>query len=97
MMMGQTIIQNIMFGKEIQEAIDAPRFALEGDDLFIEDMKDGISDEVRDGLTERGYNVYLKDTGLYFGGIQALVLDKENNELYGGADSRRIGTWDTGN
>lgn len=90
MMMSQVIVQHLMFGKDIQEAIDAPRFDIEGNEVNLEE---GFSEEVRDELTNRGYYVYLEDSRIYFGGIQALVLDKENNALYGGADKRRGGTW----
>jgi gamma-glutamyltranspeptidase / glutathione hydrolase len=88
--LAQVLIQYLMFENSLQNSIDEPRFYIEGNTLYVEN---GFSKEVRKKLTKKGYNVYIKDSPFYFGGVQALILDKKNEMLYGGADPRRNGTW----
>ncbi len=86
----QVLTRNLLFDVPIEEAIAAPRFYIEDDNLFVEEDFDPA---VRQELEERGYTVYLEDSAFYYGGVQALVVDKVNNTMYGGKDDRRDGAW----
>jgi gamma-glutamyltranspeptidase/glutathione hydrolase len=91
MILSQVLLRHIVYGEELQEAIDAPRFIIEGNKIYVEET---MSDDSIGELSQRGYDVYLKENPFFYGGVQALVIDEENNQIYGGADRRRIGTWD---
>ncbi|WP_054948671.1 gamma-glutamyltransferase [Numidum massiliense] len=93
MMMAEVLIRHLTFGESIDEAIHQPRFYAEGETLYVES---GFSEETVAELGERGYTVILKDSPHYYGGMQALVVDKKKDKLYGGADTRRGGSWDVG-
>lgn len=94
MILSQVLLRHIVYGEELQEAIDAPRFIIEGNKIYVEET---MSDDIIGELSQRGYDVYIKENPFFYGGVQALVVDEENNQVYGGADRRRIGTWDAKN
>lgn len=78
-------------GHELQQAVDRPRFHLEGRRLQLEES---VPDEVWNDLAARGYEVTTEvPTTEYFGGIQALAVDHDARELQGVADARRPGDW----
>lgn len=87
------IITNVVdFGMGIQDAIDSPRiysFATSNRTA----MEGRIPESVRDGLTAMGYNRLdlYDDYDLYFGGAQAILIDPDTGDLFGGADPRRAG------
>ncbi len=86
------ILMNMIDRKmTIQEAINAPRFHCMTDkEVFLESR---ILQEVRNGLTRKGYSVVVKEGfDLYFGGAQGVMIDPETRSLYGGADPRREGS-----
>ncbi|SDI22026.1 gamma-glutamyltransferase 1 Threonine peptidase. MEROPS family T03 [Alteribacillus persepolensis] len=91
MVMAQVIIRQLLFGENMQTAINRPRFYVEEGTVHIEDS---FSEDVEEELEDRGYQVKVRDSNLFFGGIQSLYVDHENNQLNGGADLRRSGTWD---
>lgn len=81
-------------GMGLQDAIEAPRF-------FARDMSDrfqyeaNMPEEVIDGLRKLGYPIEDKDIrdelDMFFGGVQAVMMDPATGELVGGADPRRDG------
>ncbi len=87
----QILINMIDHKMNIQEAINAPRFHCMVDkEIFVESR---IPQEVRDGLTRKGYGVVVKEgLDLYFGGAQGVMIDPETRTLHGGADPRREGS-----
>lgn len=81
-------------GADLQQAVDRPRFHLEGRLLQLEEA---APDEVWNDLAGRGYEVTTQvPTTEYFGGIQVLAVDRDARELTGVADARRPGEWDWG-
>ena len=102
----ETVLNLIVFGMNMQEAIAAPRFysyacastdiAQDAKDIYIENA---VPQEVRDKLTAMGYNVMPGyETGepinLFFGGVQGIKFIYESDgsiKLHGGADPRRDG------
>ena len=77
----------------LDEAVERPRFHLEGRQLELESAPD---DEVVEQLAAFGYE---PTTDLpvteYFGGVQAMLVDPDSGELTGVADDRRPGSWET--
>lgn len=81
-------------GMGLQDAIEAPRF-------FARDMSDrfqyeaNMPEEVIEGLRKLGYPIEDKDIrdelDMFFGGVQAVMMDPATGELVGGADPRRDG------
>lgn len=90
MVMTQVLVKHLMFDEPLEEAIEDKRFYIEKNDLFTETELDK---DVQSSLRSRGYEIYQKNDIDFYGGIQALVIDGEANEIYGGADSRRNGRW----
>lgn len=90
MVISQVLIRHIMLNQPIQDAINSPRFYIENNKLFVEY---NFPVDVLERLESKGYSIYYRDTEFFFGGVNSLVIDKENNMIYGGADSRRNGYW----
>ena len=75
----------------VQEAIEAPRyFARDTEkDLFVEAR---VPEETRRALGALGYTFQvMQDYDLFFGGAQAITVDRRTGQLSGGADPRRDG------
>src|SRR5690625_1325450 len=90
MVMTQVLVKHLLFDEPLDEAIKDKRFYIEKNDIFTETELDK---DVQSGLRSRGYEIYQKNDVDFYGGIQALVIDEEADEIYGGADSRRNGIW----
>lgn len=88
--MTEVLIRHLLFDEPLEEAIADKRFYIEGNDIFTETELDK---DVQSSLRSRGYEIYQKNDVDFYGGIQALVIDEEADEIYGGADSRRNGIW----
>ena len=82
----QFLINHLVFGMDVQEAIDAPRFRhLDGQRVAIEAP---VGDAVRATLTAMGH-VLVPDRPVSFGGAQAIVRLAKG---YGaGSDPRKDG------
>ncbi|MCP3027261.1 gamma-glutamyltransferase family protein [Halobacillus sp. A5] len=77
----------------LQEAIMRPRFYTEDNVVHLENMVEDTSLEaLREGMN---YSVITHDSPLYYGGIQGLGVrsNGEVQEMFGGGDQRRLGTW----
>jgi gamma-glutamyltranspeptidase/glutathione hydrolase len=91
----QIIINILEFGMSLDEAIEAPRFftySSEGvaKNLFVESR---ISPRILRSLDKMGHILEVREAfDTYFGGAQAIMIDREKNQLIGGADSRRDGS-----
>lgn len=88
--MTQVLIRQLMYEDTLEEALEAPRFYAEGETIYVEE---GFDSEALDELRDMGYEVAFRESSFFFGGVQALVIDYEDNQLYGGADPRRGGIW----
>ncbi|NEU30206.1 gamma-glutamyltransferase [bacterium LRH843] len=87
----QVLILFMLNDLDLQSAIDAPRFFVEDDTLYLEDQ---VPDNVKKELKNRGYRVVVRESSAFFGGIQGLYVDQNTNELNGGVDRRRNGAWE---
>ncbi|MBU1080934.1 MAG: gamma-glutamyltransferase [Spirochaetes bacterium] len=86
----QTISNVIDHGMSIQQAIMAPRlFAMASGQAQIEGR---TSSNTIKALEALGHNINVRgDWDAYFGGVHAVVYDRANKLLQGGADPRRDG------
>ncbi|MDZ5781903.1 gamma-glutamyltransferase family protein [Marinococcus luteus] len=90
-MLTQVISDWVANDASLEEAVEAPRFHLDGDELIMEEPP---SSEQREELLAIGYeDISDPPTPLYFGSIQALALDQESGELSGARDPRREADW----
>jgi len=86
----QMILNHVVFGMNIQEAIEAPRVRLYRDRAVDIDAR--VPDAVRAELNARGHAVTtLPDWSWVVGGGQGIVRDLQTGVLSGGADPRRDG------
>ncbi|WP_018922883.1 gamma-glutamyltransferase family protein [Salsuginibacillus kocurii] len=78
-------------GTDLEKAVEANRFHIEDDALIMEEQP---PPEQREELMAIGYSE-LRDppTPLYFGSVQALAIDREQDELLGATDHRREAEW----
>lgn len=90
MMLTEVLVRHLLFKDSLQDAIDAPRFSIENNHLYTEFQ---YPTSVREELKGMGYDVEEKSSSIYYGGVQAIVIDQKDNVIYGGADPRRQGTW----
>ncbi|WP_078392976.1 gamma-glutamyltransferase family protein [Shouchella patagoniensis] len=88
--LSQTLIRHVMLGESLQDAVDAPRFYMEDEEL---QMEASFSTGTYQELAQLGYDVEINTFAMYFGGIQALSYNKADRELDGASDSRRNGEW----
>jgi gamma-glutamyltranspeptidase/glutathione hydrolase len=83
----QTIVHVIDHGMGLQESISAPRIHCEQNDLWMESR---ISKETRDTLRSMGHKVIdMAEVTMFFGGLNAVMIDPETGRIHGGADIRR--------
>lgn len=90
MVMTEVLVRHLLFDESLEDAIRARRFYIEDNDIFTENELDS---DVQSELRSRGYEIYQMNDVDFYGGIQALVLDGEADQIYGGADDRRSGFW----
>lgn len=88
--MTQVLIKHIIYGEPLEDAVKAKRIYVEDSDIFTESELDK---DVQSELRALGYEIYQKNDVDFYGGIQALVIDNESEQIYGVADSRRGGVW----
>ncbi|MDV2684195.1 gamma-glutamyltransferase [Alkalihalophilus lindianensis] len=89
--MAQVLSRHLYFGEPLENAVEAKRFYGEDDVLYVEE---GYSEEVLGDMARAGYQFENKRLAVYFGGIQALELNKADGTINGIADMRRSGLWD---
>ncbi|TVP85989.1 MAG: hypothetical protein EA344_04220 [Alkalicoccus sp.] len=78
-------------GAEMEEAVEAPRFHLDDSDLVMEELPE---QEQQEALFDIGYgDIREEPTPLYFGSMQMLGIDREEEAVMGAVDSRRESTW----
>lgn len=85
------VISNVIDHKmPIQQAIMAPRvFCMQAGDLNLEGR---VSINTKAALEKLGYKITVRgDWDAYFGGVHAVLFDRKDMMLYGGADPRRDG------
>ena len=94
----QVLVNMIDFGMNLQEAGDAARFYHGGSSqptgtLMTSggrlSLEDGVSPEIRRGLTRRGHR--LTDTVGVYGGYQAIARDPVSGVYSGASESRKDG------
>lgn len=92
-MLAQVLIRWAGHSQTLADAVDAPRFHLEGHALEVEEAPPR---DVAADLAARGYEI-VQDvpTTEYFGGIQALEVDHSERAIRGAADGRRPGSWES--
>ncbi|USL31696.1 gamma-glutamyltransferase [Priestia megaterium] len=90
MMLTEVLVRHLLFKESLQDAIDAPRFSIENNHLYTEFQ---YPTSIREELEGMGYDVEEKSSSIYYGGVQAIIIDQKDNVIYGGADPRRQGTW----
>lgn len=97
--MMQVFLNHVVFGMNIQDAIDAPRFVTHSFPGSFEphpyfpgrlDLERGVGSTTGDALAALGHAVeWLPDQSISTAGVCAIVADREAGILYGGADPRR--------
>ncbi len=95
----QVFLNLIVFGMDIQDAIDAPRFRSKNfPDSFSPheynpgtvEMEQSLYDKVGKDLEKMGYTVEVVDDWTWeMGAIGAIIRDPETGALTGGADPRQ--------
>ncbi len=95
----QVFVNHTVFGMNIQEAIDAPRFVTHSFPGSFEphpyhrgrlDLERGVGPATGDALMALGHRVqWLPDLSIATAGVCAIVADRTGGVLYGGADPRR--------
>ncbi len=89
--LAEIIVNIVDFGMSAESANQAPRFYCQVNDDYL-NMEKRISESIRAVLLKKGHNIKVyEDFDLFFGGAQFIIIDRDNNKLYGTADKRRGG------
>ncbi len=92
--MSQVTLNNLVFNHDLQESINNDRLIFK--DLYNITSEKKINEKDEKILNEEGYKIYINESKLYYGAIQALVKNNDG-KVFGGADYRRNGSWDKDN
>jgi gamma-glutamyltranspeptidase/glutathione hydrolase len=85
----QIIVNVVDFRMNVQDAIEAPRIHCMTGDIFMESR---IPKATQDALAAKGHKLNLRgEMDLYFGGAQAVMIDRTSGMLKGAGDPRRDG------
>ena len=85
----QIIVNVVDFRMNVQDAIEAPRIHCMTGDIFMESR---IPKATQDALTAMGHKLNVRGAmDLYFGGAQAVMIDRASGMLKGAGDPRRDG------
>jgi len=97
----QVLINHLVFGMDIQQSVEAPRFITRNFPDSFEphtcypgrvDLEQGIGRPTGDALSAIGHQVnWLPDLSLKTAGVCAISADLKGGKLYGAADPRRTG------
>jgi gamma-glutamyltranspeptidase / glutathione hydrolase len=92
--LGQVLVRWALHGQTLQEAVEAPRFHLEGRELQFEALppEDVLAELGRLGYTSRS----VPELPYYFGSVQALEIDHDEGGVRGTRDERRDAAFDVG-
>lgn len=97
----QILINMIDYGMNIQEAGDAARFNHDGgrqptgvdmDPVGVLQVEPGVPAATIEKLKAMGHKIEVEDTGVPFGGYQAIMRDLETGAYWGATEMRKDGT-----
>ncbi|TCP66067.1 gamma-glutamyltransferase [Baia soyae] len=86
----EVITRLIQYKQPMQQAIDQPRFLVEGNRIYVEQP---LPEDVQNTLHQKGYTVRVKPPGLFYGGVQGIQVNHSKNTIEGGFDARRDGAF----
>ncbi|WP_051314956.1 gamma-glutamyltransferase family protein [Alteribacter aurantiacus] len=104
-MLAQTLIHKEIFDYGLKAAVEQPRFHFDDridrtgeigifvDYKFPEEWQLDLEERLNEREDIDGWIVQQDDSDMFFGGIQAMLLDRQNQLLYGTSDPRRGGNW----
>ncbi|PYZ96050.1 hypothetical protein CR205_16900 [Alteribacter lacisalsi] len=105
-MIAQTLVHKDIFEYGLKSAIEQPRFHFDDriartgeigvfvDGKFPAEWQADFEAELNDREDVDGWVVMTDDSDMFFGGIQAMFIDRANGLVYGGSDPRRGGSWE---
>ena len=84
----QMLLNVLLFGMNVQEAIEAPRFrVMSGKEVVVEDR---VATDVRRELEGKGHEITpIGDWSIEVGGGQGISIDTESGVMMAGGDPRR--------
>lgn len=84
----QVLLNMLVYGMDVQEAIDYPRFFPDPHSHAL-GLEEGVSESVATALADLGHNVVRAPAP--WGGGQGIVIDWDRGTLAGGSDPRKDG------
>jgi gamma-glutamyltranspeptidase/glutathione hydrolase len=97
----QVLLNHVVFGMDIQQSVEAPRFITRNFPDSFEphtyypgrvDIEEGVGRPTGEALAAMGHQVnWLPDLSLKTAGVCAISADLKAGKLYGAADPRRTG------
>ena len=86
----QVVLRILEYDLPVQSAINRPRFIVEDNIVYVEKA---LPANVQKELEQKGYQVIVKPTGMYYGGVQGIRVNRSKNKMEGGFDGRRDGAF----
>jgi len=88
----EVLLNYFKLGENIQDSINHPRIVIDNTTIVTEEL---LPQDVGETLNDNGYDIKINKERFYYGSVQALILNKDENKIYGGADARRHGVYKT--
>jgi len=88
----EVLLNYFKAGEGIQDSISHPRLVISNNTIVTEEE---LPESIEDILKNGGYSVEVKNDRFYYGAVQSLILNRDENKIYGGADPRRHGVYKT--
>ncbi|MBM7703087.1 gamma-glutamyltransferase family protein [Metabacillus iocasae] len=77
----------------LKDAVEQSRFIFDKGDMVIEPELEG---SIQDVISNGDYNISIRRSDVFYGGVQALTKDLRTNQISGVGDPRRGGVWESG-
>ncbi len=82
----QVLSEYMKDNKSLQEAVNQPRFIFDNDYIYVEP-------ELETEDIPSSFHISIKESDVFYGGVQALKKDFQQNRMDGAGDPRREGIW----
>lgn len=90
--LSQVLSKSIMLEQSLETAVKGNRFYMNVSDNLVA-LESTTSKNIDEELSNRGYRIDRSLAPIYFGGVEALMIDYTEGHIYGASDPRRDGVW----
>lgn len=86
----EVLVPFLKYEQPLNEVVIEPRFFVDKNVIYTESM---FPPDLKNELKKFDFQIEYNSRSSYYGSIQALVIDRAKQSMYGVGDKRRDGTW----